>query len=81
MEGESPHNNFWCLCRYYLHSRRKMADIYLVHKNDRRSYTRTYQELAESAQTAESFLVLGEAFMSIQEVNTQPGFLPLMHLE
>ncbi|KAJ1551311.1 Tetratricopeptide repeat protein 21B, partial [Cladochytrium tenue] len=44
-----------------------MADIYLEHKKDRRAYARCYNELVQRHNTVESSLLLGDAYMNIQE--------------
>ncbi|KAJ3318719.1 Tetratricopeptide repeat protein 21B [Blyttiomyces sp. JEL0837] len=50
-----------------LGAKSKMADIYLNHKKDRKAYARCYSELVERHRTVESCLLLGEAYMNIQE--------------
>ena len=56
-----------------------MADVYLNAKNDRRAYARTYHDLVENNPTVESFVVLGEAYVSIQEVSISPSMSPFSH--
>lgn len=59
---------------YYTRGKIKMADIYLHHKKNRKLYAQVYQELANSKNNngagnnnIHSFLLLGEAYMKIQE--------------
>jgi hypothetical protein len=44
-----------------------MARIYLDYKNDRKSYAKCYCEIVESAASLESRLLLGDAYMNIQD--------------
>ena len=44
-----------------------MAKIYLEYKNDRKNYAKCYGEIVESAASLESRLLLGDAYMNIQE--------------
>ncbi|UYV83543.1 TTC21B [Cordylochernes scorpioides] len=52
---------------YYLESREKMANIYLNHRKDPHLYAAVYKEVADKFPTPQSFLRLGDAYMSIQE--------------
>lgn len=52
---------------YYTRARMKMADIYLTHKRNRKMYASCYQELAYEGNTAHHFVLLGEAYIRIQE--------------
>jgi len=52
---------------YYIQAREKMADIYLKHRKDKRLYTSVYRELVDKQPSPQSFLLLGDAYMSIQE--------------
>lgn len=52
---------------YYVKSREKLADIYLHHKKDKRLYTGCYRELYDKQPNVETALLLGDAYMSIQE--------------
>lgn len=45
-----------------------MADIYMKYKNDKKAYARCYSELVEREPTVESCLLLGDAYMNLQEV-------------
>ncbi|KAI9362925.1 hypothetical protein DFJ73DRAFT_542372 [Zopfochytrium polystomum] len=51
----------------FIQSQAKMADIYLKHKNDKLAYARCYSELVERHRTVESSLLLGDAYLNIQE--------------
>lgn len=52
---------------YYLQAKTKMADIYLKHCKDRMGFAQCFKELVEHKPGGESYLMLGDAFMSIQE--------------
>jgi len=52
---------------YYVQAREKMADIYLHHRKDRRLYASVYRELVEKNPVPQTYLLLGDAYMSIQE--------------
>lgn len=43
-----------------------MANIYLVHKKDRLSFAQCFKELVQNSPGADSYLMLGDAYMSIQ---------------
>jgi len=44
-----------------------MATIYLVHRKDKRMYAQCYKQIVDKAPTAQSYILLGDAYMSIQE--------------
>lgn len=44
-----------------------MADIYLKHHRDKQAYARCYMELVELRPDAQTNVMLGEAFMQIQD--------------
>ncbi|KAF6773261.1 hypothetical protein AHF37_06976 [Paragonimus kellicotti] len=52
---------------YYLTARQHMANIYLHHRKEKKLYAACYRELAETIGTAEANLLLGDAYMTIQE--------------
>ncbi|RKO89847.1 tetratricopeptide repeat domain 21B, partial [Blyttiomyces helicus] len=52
---------------YFIDAKSRMADIYLKFKNDRKAYARCYSEMVERNPTIESCLLLGDAYMNIQE--------------
>ncbi|GFN94695.1 tetratricopeptide repeat protein 21b-like [Plakobranchus ocellatus] len=52
---------------YFVEARQKMADIYLHHRKDPRLYASCYRELAEKAPSTHTSLLLGDAYMDIQE--------------
>ncbi|CAI8036176.1 Tetratricopeptide repeat protein 21B [Geodia barretti] len=52
---------------YFLQAKQKMADIYLVHRKDRRLYISCFRDLAEKMPGPSTSLLLGDAFMNIQE--------------
>ncbi|XP_068223465.1 tetratricopeptide repeat protein 21B-like [Palaemon carinicauda] len=53
--------------QYYLEARDKMASIYLNHLKDKRMFASCYKEVVEKNPTPQSYLLLGDAYMSIQE--------------
>jgi len=55
---ESPH---------YLRAKMAMADIYLKNRNDKAMYASCYLELVEKYPDVQTYCMLGEAFMQIQE--------------
>ncbi|KAI9090531.1 hypothetical protein DFS34DRAFT_653976 [Phlyctochytrium arcticum] len=53
--------------RYFLEAKRLMANIYLDYKHDKKAYARCYSELVDRNPTVESCLLLGDAYMNLQE--------------
>ncbi|KAI8612411.1 hypothetical protein BC830DRAFT_1231247 [Chytriomyces sp. MP71] len=51
----------------FIQAKTKMASIYLSHKKDRKAYARCYSDLYDRHKSIETCIVLGEAFMHIQE--------------
>ncbi|KAJ3302797.1 Tetratricopeptide repeat protein 21B [Kappamyces sp. JEL0829] len=51
----------------YLEARSLMADIYLNKQRDRKRYAACFREVVEKRPTVDSCLMLGDAFMKIQE--------------
>ena len=52
---------------YYLQAMEKMANIYLVHRKDKKMYAQCYREIVEKSPSPQSYLLLGDAYMSITE--------------
>ncbi|XP_047401598.1 tetratricopeptide repeat protein 21B isoform X1 [Sciurus carolinensis] len=52
---------------YYIEAKEKMADIYLKHRKEKMLYITCYREIAERIPSPRSFLLLGDAYMNIQE--------------
>src|SRR5690349_24619460 len=52
---------------YYLQAKSKMANIYLVNKNDRLSFAQCFKVLVQNNPGPDSYLLLGDAYMTIQE--------------
>jgi tetratricopeptide repeat protein 21B len=52
---------------YYLQAKTKMANIYLVNKKDRLSFAQCFKELVHNNPGPDSFLMLGDAYISIAE--------------
>ncbi|KAF0296468.1 Tetratricopeptide repeat protein 21B [Amphibalanus amphitrite] len=52
---------------YYLQSREKMAEIYFDYLKDRRMYAAMYKEIVDQIPTPASYLMLGDAYMTILE--------------
>ncbi len=46
----------------------RMADIYKNYKHDVRAYCRCFSEIVEKNPTTANWILLGDAYMSIQEV-------------
>ncbi len=44
-----------------------MANIYLTHRKDKRMYAQCYKQVVDRAPTAQSYILLGDAYMAIQE--------------
>lgn len=54
--------------RYYLKAKSELAHIYLHYRNDKRGFTKCYEQLVENHPSANSYVILGDAYMNIQEV-------------
>uniref|UniRef100_A0A2K6ETT0 Tetratricopeptide repeat domain 21B n=1 Tax=Propithecus coquereli TaxID=379532 RepID=A0A2K6ETT0_PROCO len=52
---------------YFIEAKEKMADIYLKHRKEKMLYITCYREIAERMPNPRSFLLLGDAYMNIQE--------------
>ncbi|OWJ99807.1 TTC21B [Cervus elaphus hippelaphus] len=52
---------------YFIEAKEKMADIYLKHRKEKMLYITCYREMAERMPSSRSFLLLGDAYMNIQE--------------
>ncbi|XP_045724655.1 tetratricopeptide repeat protein 21B isoform X2 [Mirounga angustirostris] len=52
---------------YFTEAKEKMADIYLKHRKEKMLYITCYREIAERMPSPRSFLLLGDAYMNIQE--------------
>lgn len=52
---------------YYQQACCKRADIHLNHHKDRRTFAECFRELVENSPGSQSFVMLGDAYMSIQE--------------
>ncbi|XP_030344690.1 tetratricopeptide repeat protein 21B isoform X2 [Strigops habroptila] len=52
---------------YFVQAKEKMADIYLHHRKDKRLYAGCYRDLVEKLPNAHTLLLLGDAYMNIQE--------------
>lgn len=52
---------------YYIKAKEKMSEIYLHHRKDKRLYASVYRELVEKNPSSHTCLLLGDAYMSIQE--------------
>jgi tetratricopeptide repeat protein 21B len=46
-----------------------MAEIYLTKKHDRKKYAACFKEVVEKRPTVDSCIMLGNAFIKIQEVS------------
>ncbi|XP_018767037.3 tetratricopeptide repeat protein 21B isoform X2 [Serinus canaria] len=52
---------------YFVQAKEKMADIYLQYRKDKKLYAACYSDLVEKLPSAHTFLLLGDAYMHIQE--------------
>ncbi|XP_037379346.1 tetratricopeptide repeat protein 21B isoform X1 [Talpa occidentalis] len=52
---------------YFIEVKEKMADIYLKHRKEKMLYITCYREISERMPSPRSFLLLGDAYMNIQE--------------
>uniref|UniRef100_A0A8C9WIP1 Tetratricopeptide repeat domain 21B n=1 Tax=Scleropages formosus TaxID=113540 RepID=A0A8C9WIP1_SCLFO len=52
---------------YYIQAKEKMADIYLNHRKEKRLYASCYRDLVERLPSPHTYLLLGDAYMNIQE--------------
>ena len=52
---------------YYIQAKEKMAEIYLKHRKDKRMYAQCYRQIVEKSGSAHSYVLLGDAYMAIQE--------------
>ncbi|KAL0963799.1 hypothetical protein UPYG_G00313730 [Umbra pygmaea] len=52
---------------YYIQAKEKMADIYLTHRKEKRLYASCYRELVEKLPSPHTYLLLGDAYVNIQE--------------
>nr|XP_010601161.1 tetratricopeptide repeat protein 21B isoform X3 [Loxodonta africana] len=55
---------------YFIEAKEKMADIYLKYRKEKMLYITCYREVAERMPCPRSFLLLGDAYMNIQEAIT-----------
>ncbi|KAK8788407.1 hypothetical protein V5799_021812 [Amblyomma americanum] len=58
---------------YFQQAREKMADIYLNYRKDPRLYASCYREIIEKFPVPQSYLMLGDAYMKIQEPDNAIG--------
>lgn len=54
----------------FVAAKSKMAEIYLNFKNDTKSYAKCYSEIVQKKPTMEACVLLGDAYMKIQEVKS-----------
>ncbi|KAM7360843.1 tetratricopeptide repeat protein 21B-like isoform 2-T5 [Cochliomyia hominivorax] len=54
---------------YYIQAKTNLANIYLQYRKDRVAFAKCFKELVDICPESESYLMLGEAYMSIQEPN------------
>ncbi|KAM9033188.1 tetratricopeptide repeat protein 21B [Sarcophilus harrisii] len=52
---------------YFIQTKEKMADIYLKHRKEKKLYASCYRDLVEKLPSPHTFLLLGDAYMNIQE--------------
>ena len=51
---------------YFVEAKEKMAKIYLEFRKDKRMYAQCYRQIVDKAPTAQSYALLGDAYMAIQ---------------
>ncbi|XP_017846384.1 tetratricopeptide repeat protein 21B-like [Drosophila busckii] len=54
---------------YYIHARTQLANIFLQHQKNRSAFSKCFKELVKVRPEPKSFLMLGEAYLSIQEID------------
>ncbi|XP_064419793.1 tetratricopeptide repeat protein 21B [Latimeria chalumnae] len=52
---------------YFVQAKEKMADVYLYHRKDKKLYASCYRDLVEKHPGSHTYLLLGDAYMNIQE--------------
>ncbi|XP_061402484.1 tetratricopeptide repeat protein 21B-like [Musca vetustissima] len=52
---------------YFIQAKTHLANIHLHNRKDRVAFARCFKQLVESCPEAQSYLILGQAYMSIQE--------------
>ncbi|KAJ1188379.1 hypothetical protein NDU88_005140 [Pleurodeles waltl] len=52
---------------YFIQAKEKMADIYLHHRKEKKLYISCYRDLVEKLPSSHTYLLLGDAYMNIQE--------------
>ncbi|XP_069472384.1 tetratricopeptide repeat protein 21B [Ambystoma mexicanum] len=52
---------------YFIQAKEKMADIYLHHRKEKKLYVSCYRDLVEKLPSSHTHLLLGDAYMNIQE--------------
>nr|XP_022900469.1 tetratricopeptide repeat protein 21B-like [Onthophagus taurus]XP_022900470.1 tetratricopeptide repeat protein 21B-like [Onthophagus taurus]XP_022900471.1 tetratricopeptide repeat protein 21B-like [Onthophagus taurus] len=53
---------------YYLEAKSKLAQIYLKQRKDKQAYLKCYEELVNKIPDAESYVLLGDAYLNILEL-------------
>lgn len=51
---------------HYVQTKKRLAEVYLVRQKNRLAYTRCFRELVDECPGARSYVMLGNAFMTIQ---------------
>ena len=57
-----------------------MAEIYLHHRKDKRMYAQCYRQIVEKSPTAQSYILLGDAYMAIQGTYYMLVFIFFSHI-
>ncbi|KAM7154070.1 tetratricopeptide repeat protein 21B isoform 5-T5 [Macrochelys suwanniensis] len=52
---------------YFVQAKEKMADIYLQYRKEKKLYASCYRDLVDKLPSSHTFLLLGDAYMNIQE--------------
>uniref|UniRef100_A0A672QNQ7 Tetratricopeptide repeat protein 21B-like n=1 Tax=Sinocyclocheilus grahami TaxID=75366 RepID=A0A672QNQ7_SINGR len=60
---------------YYIQAKEKMAEIYLNHRKEKRLYVSCYRDLVDKLPSPHTFLLLGDAYINVQEVGENSSCL------
>nr|CCC92868.1 predicted tetratricopeptide repeat protein [Trypanosoma congolense IL3000] len=52
---------------FFIAAKTRMANIYLIHRQNRQMYAECFEQLVEDMATAQSYIALGDAYTTIQE--------------
>ncbi|KAH8604155.1 putative Tetratricopeptide repeat [Trypanosoma vivax] len=52
---------------FFIAAKTRMANLYLIHRQNRQMYAECFEQLVEESATPQSYIALGDAFTNIQE--------------